>query len=128
MNSTATVSIDSAIGSPLWSAGATSALLDSDANERGDSPMSYKRRRLSNGPCSYSEAGKKNEIIGEKNDTEDVTCNNGLLNPQYVNVEGAQAASAEKGKIFIKIFQLALFLITLDLFISSKMKSFYINT
>uniref|UniRef100_A0A0R3RTV2 Receptor protein-tyrosine kinase n=1 Tax=Elaeophora elaphi TaxID=1147741 RepID=A0A0R3RTV2_9BILA len=99
LNSTATVSIDSAIGSPLWSAGATSALLDSDTNERGDSPMSYKRHRLSNGPSSCSEAEKKNEIVGEKNGTENVTCNNGLLNPQYVNVEGTQAASAGKGKL-----------------------------
>ncbi|KAL3981864.1 Protein tyrosine kinase family protein [Acanthocheilonema viteae] len=99
LNSTATVSIDSAIGSPLWSAGATSALLDSDANERGDSPTSYKKCRLSNGPCTYSETEKKNEIIGEKNGTENVTCNNDLQNPQYVNVEGAQAASTEKGKL-----------------------------
>lgn len=104
MNSTATVSIDSAIGSPLWSAGATSALLDSDANERGDSPMSYKKSRLSNGPCTCSETGKENTIIGEKHDTEDVTCNDDLLNPQYVNVE-AQAASAEKGKVFTKNLQ-----------------------
>uniref|UniRef100_A0A915PIW2 receptor protein-tyrosine kinase n=1 Tax=Setaria digitata TaxID=48799 RepID=A0A915PIW2_9BILA len=98
-NSTATVSIDSAIGSPLWSAGAVSALLDLDANERGDSPMSYKKRRLSNEPCSYSEVGKKVEIIGEKNNRENVIRNSGLLNPQYVNVENAQAVSVEKGKL-----------------------------
>uniref|UniRef100_A0A1I7W2I5 Receptor protein-tyrosine kinase n=1 Tax=Loa loa TaxID=7209 RepID=A0A1I7W2I5_LOALO len=99
LNSTATVSIDSAIGSPLWSTGATSALLDSDANEKGDSPMSYKKRRLSNGPCSYSDAGKKNEIIGEEDGTKDFICNSGLLNQQYVNVDGGQAASTENGKL-----------------------------
>uniref|UniRef100_A0AAF5PGR0 Receptor protein-tyrosine kinase n=4 Tax=Wuchereria bancrofti TaxID=6293 RepID=A0AAF5PGR0_WUCBA len=98
LNSTATVSIDSAIGSPLWSAGATSALLELDANEKSDSPTSYKKRRLSNGPCSYLEAKTKNEITGEENDT-DVTCNSGLLNPQYVNVESSQPASVEKGKL-----------------------------
>ncbi|MCP9266411.1 Fibroblast growth factor receptor [Dirofilaria immitis] len=51
LNNTATISIDSAIGSPLWSAGATSAILDSDVNEKGDSPMSYKKRQLSDDPC-----------------------------------------------------------------------------
>lgn len=122
LNSTATVSIDSAIGSPLWSAGATSALLDSDANERGDSPMSYKRRRLSNGPCTYSEAEKKTEIIGEKNDKEDITHKSNLMNPQYVNVEDAQATSAEKGKIFTKdLCNLLSFLIISHSFISFEM-------
>lgn len=66
--------------------------------------MSYKKSRLSNGPCTCSETGKENTIIGEKHDTEDVTCNDDLLNPQYVNVE-AQAASAEKGKVFTKNLQ-----------------------
>ncbi|KAM3726992.1 Myoblast growth factor receptor [Dirofilaria immitis] len=99
LNNTATISIDSAIGSPLWSAGATSAILDSDVNEKGDSPMSYKKRQLSDDPCGYSEVDKKKEIIDGKNDTEEITCNNGLLNPQYVNVESAQSVSAEKGKL-----------------------------
>uniref|UniRef100_A0A8R1XWP3 Receptor protein-tyrosine kinase n=1 Tax=Onchocerca volvulus TaxID=6282 RepID=A0A8R1XWP3_ONCVO len=99
LNSTATVSIDSAIGSPLWSAGAMSALLDSDANERSDSPMSYKKYRLSNGPCGYSEAEEKSEIIDEKIGPEDIICNSDVLNPQYVNIECAQSASAEKSKL-----------------------------
>lgn len=69
--------------------------------------MSYKKYRLSNGPCGYSEAEEKSEIIDEKIGPEDIICNSDVLNPQYVNIECAQSASAEKSKVFTKIIQLA---------------------
>lgn len=95
LNSTATVSIDSAIGSPLWSAGAASALPDSDANEQGDSSASY-RQQLNSGQFFYPEAEKACRIIDKKKSSEGDIFDNNSLSGHYVNI-GAQKTSVEKG-------------------------------
>ncbi|VDN01536.1 unnamed protein product [Thelazia callipaeda] len=94
LNTTAALSVDSAIGSPLWSAGAASAPLDLDISEKSGSPIFCKIRRLNNSP----EVTKKSGIIGQKNGMKNLF-NAELSKAQYVNVYSAKTILFGKGKL-----------------------------
>ncbi|VDK42095.1 unnamed protein product [Gongylonema pulchrum] len=101
LNSTATVSIDSAIGSPLWSAGTTCALPDSEVNDQGGSSSLYKRRSI-NGHWVYPETQKPFKNVDGRKSVESGVYGNSPLGGHYVNVS-TQETSTEKGNSHLQM-------------------------